>query len=103
MRYFFDGQLNKLLFEELTVDNGKWTVNVSTAWILLKSNTEGDTSTVHCETSNFNLRLSNSGSRDDQSNPNTTKPFLELLTDAQRREGFSGEGGFERGEKRNEQ
>ena len=52
--------LDKLLFEELTVDSGKWTVNVSTAWIYLKYIAEGDTTTVHCQLSTFHCEVSNS-------------------------------------------
>ena len=50
--------LDKLLFEELTVDSGKWTVNVSTAWIYLKYIAEGDTTTVHCQLSTFHCEVS---------------------------------------------
>ena len=49
--------LDKLLFEELTVDSGKWTVNVSTAWIYLKYIAEGDTTTVNCQLSTVNFPL----------------------------------------------
>jgi hypothetical protein len=59
------GPLDKLLFEELKMESGKWKVNVSTAWIYLKYIAEGDTTTVnfqfsffHCAASNFNLSIS---------------------------------------------
>jgi hypothetical protein len=42
-----------LLFEELKMDSGQWTVNVSTAWIYLKYIAEGDTTTVNCQLSTF--------------------------------------------------
>jgi hypothetical protein len=50
-------QLDKLLFEELTVDSGKWKVNVSTAWIYLKYIAEGDTTTVHCQLSTAKFQI----------------------------------------------
>ena len=48
---------DKLLFEELKMDSGQWTVNVSTAWIYLKYIAEGDTTTVNCQLSTVNFPL----------------------------------------------
>jgi hypothetical protein len=50
--------VDKLLFEELKMDSGQWTVNVSTAWIYLKYIAEGDTTTVNCQLSTVNFQLS---------------------------------------------
>ena len=57
---FYCKSLDKLPLEELTVDSLKWTVKVSTAWILFKIIDEVDTSTVNCQLStvhcgDFNL------------------------------------------------